>query len=58
MKLSERRAKSVTNYLTKKGIALERIKTTYFGETKPIDTSNTKKGNSKNRRVEFKILKM
>lgn len=58
MKLSERRAKSVTNYLVEKGIAQERINTTFFGETKPIDTTNTKVGNSKNRRVEFKIVKL
>jgi OmpA-OmpF porin, OOP family len=58
MKLSERRAKSVTNYLVEKGVAKERINTTFFGETKPIDTTNTKAGNAKNRRVEFKIAKM
>jgi outer membrane protein OmpA-like peptidoglycan-associated protein len=58
LKLSERRAKSVTKYLVKKGVSSERITTTFFGETKPIDLSNTKAGNSKNRRVEFKIIKM
>jgi OmpA-OmpF porin, OOP family len=58
MKLSERRAKSVTNYLIEKGIASERINTTFFGETKPIDMTNTKDGHAKNRRVEFKIAKM
>jgi outer membrane protein OmpA-like peptidoglycan-associated protein len=58
MKLSERRAKSVTNYLIQKGAAKERITTTFFGETKPIDNTNTKAGNSKNRRVEFKIIKL
>ena len=58
LKLSERRATSVTNYLIKKGVAKERILTTFFGETKPVDTTNTKVGNRKNRRVEFKIVKM
>jgi OOP family OmpA-OmpF porin len=56
--LSERRARSVGKYLTGKGIAIERITITFFGETKLIDTSNTKAGNQKNRRVEFKILKL
>lgn len=58
MKLSERRANSVTKYLVEKGVAKERINTTFFGESKPIDTTNTKIGNRKNRRVEFKIIKM
>ena len=58
MKLSERRAKSVTNYLIQKGIGKERVTTTFFGETKPLDNTNTKAGNSKNRRVEFKIIKL
>jgi OOP family OmpA-OmpF porin len=58
MKLSERRAKAVTNYLVKKGVSQERINTTFFGESKPVDTTNTKAGNAKNRRVEFKIVKM
>jgi len=31
--LSERRAKAVSKYLVEKGIDLDRIKTTYFGET-------------------------
>jgi OmpA-OmpF porin, OOP family len=58
MLLSERRAKSVTNYLVGKGIAPKRINTTFFGETRLIDTTNTKEGNRKNRRVEFKIAKL
>jgi OmpA-OmpF porin, OOP family len=58
LKLSERRAKTVTNYLVKNGIAKQRISTIFFGETKPVDTSNTKAGNLKNRRVEFRIVKM
>ncbi len=58
LKLSEKRATSVTNYLLEKGVVKERILTTFFGETKPVDTTNTKVGNRKNRRVEFKIVKM
>ena len=58
MKLSERRAKSVSNYLVEIGVDSSGITTTWFGETKPVDTTNTKAGNRKNRRVEFKILKM
>jgi OmpA-OmpF porin, OOP family len=58
MMLSEKRAKSVTKFLVEKGVSKDRISTTFFGETKPIDLTNTKEGNSKNRRVEFKIIKM
>lgn len=58
MKLSERRANTVTQYLVDKGVDASRITTTWFGETKPVDTTNTKVGNRKNRRVEFKILKL
>ncbi len=58
MGLSERRAKSVGKYLIEKGISNERISIVFFGETKLIDLTNTKAGNAKNRRVEFKILKL
>lgn len=56
--LSERRAKSVVRYLTDKGVSQDRIKVSFFGETKPVETNETKEGRRKNRRVEFKILKM
>jgi outer membrane protein OmpA-like peptidoglycan-associated protein len=56
--LSERRAKSVSKYLEGKGISKERIKVLFYGESQPIDLSNTKEGNAKNRRVEFKIVKI
>ncbi|MFY8036460.1 MAG: OmpA family protein, partial [Cyclobacteriaceae bacterium] len=58
LKLSERRAKAVSQYLVEKGVAKDRITTTFFGESKPVDTSHTKEGNAKNRRVEFKIIKL
>lgn len=56
--LSERRAKAVSKYLVEQGVSSDRIKTTFFGESQLIDNSNTREGNRKNRRVEFKILKM
>lgn len=58
MNLSERRARAVTAYLVKKGIADDRITTSFFGESQLIDKSNTVDGNQKNRRVEFKIIKL
>jgi len=58
MDLSHRRANAVGTYLGEKGIAVDRVTVTYFGESNPIDTNATREGRRKNRRVEFKILKL
>jgi outer membrane protein OmpA-like peptidoglycan-associated protein len=58
MALSERRAKTVVAYLVRRGIAQERLAVQFFGETKPVETNDTDEGREKNRRVEFKILKL
>lgn len=58
LKLSERRANAVASYLEGKGVGESRISVKFFGESKPVDTTNTKIGNRKNRRVEFQIIKM
>lgn len=55
--LSEKRAKSVAEYLTKLGINKKRIKSLGYGKSQPISTNKTNKGRDKNRRVEFKITK-
>ena len=56
--LSGWRAKAVSKYLNEKGIQADRITTVSFGETKPIESNETKEGRKKNRRVEFKIIKL
>lgn len=56
MKLSEERAKSVTNYLTGKGVNSNRITTEWFGETQPTHDNSTAEGRSKNRRVNIAIV--
>jgi outer membrane protein OmpA-like peptidoglycan-associated protein len=56
-RLSERRAAAVKDYIVKKGGADgSRIKTSGYGETKPIADNKTKKGQFENRRVEVLIL--
>jgi OOP family OmpA-OmpF porin len=53
MKLSQRRADSVRNYLiTTFGIAPERIKAKGYGPTKPVADNKTKEGKAQNRRTE------
>lgn len=56
MKLSQKRAESVVNYLIGKGITSNRLIAKGYGETQPIDTNDTEEGRQNNRRVEFKIL--
>ncbi|HYG19640.1 MAG TPA: OmpA family protein [Ohtaekwangia sp.] len=56
--LSERRARAVVKYLTEKGVPAERVNVLFYGEAKPIDNNQTQEGRRKNRRVEFRILKL
>lgn len=51
--LSERRATSVSRYLTRSGVQQTRQRYSGRGETKPIDNNNTSSGRSRNRRVEI-----
>lgn len=57
LKLSDDRAKAVTEYLVAKGIKAERIASKGYGETKPVAGNETEEGKQLNRRVEFTILK-
>ena len=54
--LSADRAKSVVDYLVKKGIATTRLKPVGFGPDRPAEDNSTAKGKENNRRVEFNIL--
>src|SRR4029079_3599171 len=56
LKLSQRRADSVRNYLIKKaGITSDRMTATGYGATVPIADNRTAEGRAQNRRVEFVI---
>ena len=56
-KLSEERAAAVKNYLIENGIAADRLSSTGYGESKPIDSNKTAAGKANNRRVEVKLVK-
>jgi outer membrane protein OmpA-like peptidoglycan-associated protein len=60
LKLSQLRAKTVLNYITKAGIDPKRVISKGYGESKPINTCNptpcTESEHAKNRRIEFIIL--
>lgn len=54
--LSERRARSVSDYLVSHGVASVRMATTGYGETRPIASNETPDGKAQNRRVEIKVV--
>lgn len=56
--LSEARANAVYTYLMSKGgLNADRMRAVGYGQTRPIDTSDTDEGRAKNRRTEFKVLR-
>ena len=57
MRLSENRVKAVKKFLMSNGVDGNRIKTSHFGESKPISDNKTEEGRSKNRRVEMEVGK-
>ena len=56
MGLSERRARSVADYLAAHGVQPARIGTRGFGKTQPVASNDTEEGRAANRRVEIKIV--
>jgi outer membrane protein OmpA-like peptidoglycan-associated protein len=55
LKLSQDRADSVTQYLSTRGIAGDRITSRGYGKAQPIASNSTKAGQAQNRRVEIHI---
>jgi outer membrane protein OmpA-like peptidoglycan-associated protein len=56
MKLSERRAQSVVDYLVSKGVDRSIFTIKGFGKANPIGDNKTDEGRAKNRRVEIKVI--
>ena len=54
--LSERRAGSVSSYLTSQGVAQQRIITVGMGESRPVADNTTDSGRQANRRVEITMV--
>ncbi|PSL22548.1 OmpA family protein [Chitinophaga ginsengisoli] len=56
MKLSERRAVAVSNFLKAQGVAANRVQAYWYGATQPVVPNNSDANKAKNRRVEFSIF--
>lgn len=57
MRLSQRRAEKVREFLVKKGVLDERLKAKGYGLENPVSPNDTEEGRARNRRTEFYILK-
>jgi OOP family OmpA-OmpF porin len=60
--LSNRRAKSVVDYLISRGVKSEQLQSKGYGESLPLEPNRVNgkdnpAGRAKNRRTEFKVLK-
>lgn len=54
--LSQKRAESVVQFLTEKGIAADRLTAKGYASSKPIAPNTTEEGKAKNRRTEFTVV--
>lgn len=56
LQLSERRAKSVVDYLIQKGVPQKRVFFKGYGDSKPVAPNTSESGQKLNRRIEFRVL--
>lgn len=54
--LSERRAQSVSSYLSGRGVQPARLATRGYGESQPVASNTSEDGRAQNRRVEIRIV--
>jgi outer membrane protein OmpA-like peptidoglycan-associated protein len=57
IELSEKRAKSVVDYLIKNAISADRLNYKGYGSAQPILPNDTEEGRARNRRTELRIIK-
>lgn len=56
LRLGEQRAEAVRRYLSKSGVALNRMSTISYGESEPVEKNSSRTGRAKNRRVVVVVL--
>ncbi len=57
LELSQKRAEAVVTFLVERGeVAAERLQAQGLGETRPIESNDTRQGRAANRRVEFNLV--
>jgi len=56
LELGEARAEAVRRFLSKQGIALNRMSTISYGEEDPVAKNTSRKGRAQNRRVVVVVL--
>ncbi len=54
--ISQRRAQSVVDFLTSRGVSAARLRAKGYGATQPISDNKTEASRAKNRRTEFKLV--
>jgi outer membrane protein OmpA-like peptidoglycan-associated protein len=54
--LSQKRAQSVVDYLTSKGVSSGRLQSKGFGDAQPLVANDSDANREKNRRTEFRVL--
>lgn len=57
LELSIARAEAVKEYLVRRGISEDRLRTVGYGTERPVATNTTRSGRDKNRRVEFRVVR-
>ena len=57
LQLGEKRAKVVQQYLSRLGVAPERLHVVSYGEEKPLTSADTSAAYAQNRRVDFRLMK-
>jgi OOP family OmpA-OmpF porin len=55
MRLSERRAQAVLDYMLRAGLPADRLVAVGYGQTQPVASNDTAEGKAQNRRIEFTV---